>query len=63
VQEAVVTTPAEVVRDNLVRIDRIPMLARVMSLPTLEPGVKVQLRISDIDLLDLTFHAEYAGAG
>jgi exoribonuclease-2 len=63
IQEGVVTTPAEVVRDNLVKIDRIPLLARVMSLPTLEPGVKVQVRISDIDLLELTFHAEYVGAG
>jgi len=62
-QEAVITTPVEVVRDNLVKIDRIPLLARVASLPTLEPGVKVQVRISDIDLLELTFHTEYVGAG
>jgi exoribonuclease-2 len=62
-QEASVTITAEVVRDNLVKIDRIPLLARVMSLPTLEPGVKVQVRISDIDLLELTFHTEYVGAG
>jgi exoribonuclease-2 len=62
-QEANVTITAEVVRDNLVKIDRIPLLARVMSLPTLEPGVKVQVRISDIDLLELTFHTEYVGAG
>jgi len=62
-QEAVIVTPAEVIRDNLVKIDRIPLLARVMSLPTLESGVKVQVRISDIDLLELTFHTEYVGAG
>ena len=62
-QEASVTITAEVIRDNLVKIDRIPLLARVMSLPTLEPGVKVQVRISDIDLLELTFHTEYVRAG
>ena len=62
-QEANLTITAEVVRDNLVKIERIPLLARVMSLPTLEPGVKVQVRISDIDLLELTFHTEYVGAG
>jgi exoribonuclease-2 len=61
VQESVDLTPAEVVRDNLVKIDRIPLITRVMSLPTLEPGVKVTVKISDIDLLDLTFHAEYIG--
>ena len=62
-QEGVGITLAEVFRDNLVKIDRIPLLARAMSLPTLEPGVKVQVRISDIDLLELTFHTEYVGAG
>ena len=62
IQEGVAATSAEVLRENLVKIDRIPLIARVMSLPTLEPGVKVQLKISDIDLLELTFHAEYARA-
>ena len=62
-QEGVGITLAEVFRDNLVKIDRIPLLARAMSLPTLEPGVKVQVRISDIDLLELTFHTEYVGPG
>ncbi|HTS55713.1 MAG TPA: RNB domain-containing ribonuclease [Burkholderiales bacterium] len=62
IQEGVLTTPAEVIRENLVKIDRIPLIARVMSLPLLDPGVKVELKISDIDLLELTFHAEYSGA-
>jgi exoribonuclease-2 len=62
IQEGVVTTSAEVIRENLVKIDRVPLMARMMSLPTLESGVKVELKISDIDLLELTFHAEYIGA-
>ena len=50
---------AEVIRENLVKIEAIPLFARVNSLPGLEPGAKVELKISDIDLLDATFHAEY----
>jgi exoribonuclease-2 len=59
IQEGVVAAAAEVVRDNLVKIDRIPLIARVPSLPILPPGAKVELKISDIDLLELTFQAEY----
>ena len=61
IQEGVTTTAAEVLRDNLVKIDFIPLITRVVSLPTLETGVKVTLKISAIDLLELNFHAEYVG--
>jgi len=60
IQEGVGTASAEVIRDNLVKIDQIPLIARVSSLPILAPGVKVELKISDIDLLELTFQAEYS---
>jgi len=60
-QEGVGATAGEVIRDNLVKIDRIPLVARVATLPLLDAGVKVELNISDIDLLELTFHAEYRG--
>jgi len=60
IQEGVGTISAEVVRDNLVKIDRIPIIVRVSSLPILAPGAKVELKISDIDLLELTFQAEYS---
>jgi exoribonuclease-2 len=60
IQERMEMTSAEVVRDNLVKIDRIPLIARVTSLPILALGAKVELKISDIDLLELTFHAEYS---
>jgi exoribonuclease-2 len=60
IQEGVDVISGEVLRDNLVKLDRIPLIARVMSLPTLDSGVKVDLKITDIDLLELTFHAEYS---
>ena len=60
-QEQVSVTRGEVLRENLVKIDRIPLIARVVSLPELNPGTEVSLTIADIDLLDLTFHAEYTG--
>ncbi len=61
IQERVDVTAAEVIRENLVKIDHLPLIARVVSVPTLEPGVKVALKIFDIDPLELTFHAEYIG--
>jgi hypothetical protein len=33
----------------------------VPSLPPLEPGSPVALAVSRVDLLELTFHCEYAG--
>jgi len=61
VQEGVTRTTAEVFRENLVKIEHIPLIVRVGALPDLQPGAKVALNISDIDLLELAFHAEYAG--
>jgi exoribonuclease-2 len=60
-QEEITRTGAEVFRENLVKIDRIPLIVRVGALPELATGSKVELRISDIDLLELAFHAEYIG--
>jgi exoribonuclease-2 len=62
IQEERLQTTAEVYRENLVKITGIPLIARVASLPALPPGAKVALKISDIDFLELTFHAEYCGS-
>jgi exoribonuclease-2 len=59
IQEGVDTVEAEVLREDLVRIDRIPLVVRVPSLPPLAPGKRVELAISDIDLLELTLHCEF----
>ncbi|HEY7759629.1 MAG TPA: RNB domain-containing ribonuclease [Burkholderiales bacterium] len=58
-QEAVHSTSAEVLRENLVKIDDIPLIAKVHGLPLLAPGSRVQVEISDIDLLSLELRVQY----
>jgi len=59
IQEGAETTQAEVFREDLARIDRIPLIVRVPSLPALAAGKRVELAISDIDLIELTLHCEF----
>jgi exoribonuclease II len=59
IQEGVATTEAEVLREETARIDRIPLVVRVPSMPPLPPGRRVELAISDIDLIDLALHSEF----
>lgn len=58
-QEKVEVATAEVLRDNLVKISPIPLVAKVASLPQLPPGALVELAISAVDLLELSFQAQY----
>ena len=58
-QESRTTVLATVIRENLVRFDDLPITARIVSLPELPPDSTVELAISSIDLLELTFHGEY----
>jgi exoribonuclease-2 len=60
-QERIAAVTATVLRDNLVRFDDLPLVARVPSLPALEPGARVELALSRIDPLELTLHCEFAG--
>ncbi len=59
VQESRSTVLATAIRENLVRFDDLPITARIVSLPELPPDSTVELAISSIDLLELTFHGEY----
>jgi exoribonuclease-2 len=59
VQEDIHQTEAVVLRENLVKLARIPLFGRVPSLPELPPNTRVMLEIIGIDLLDLEFKARY----
>ncbi|HKB82932.1 MAG TPA: RNB domain-containing ribonuclease [Burkholderiales bacterium] len=59
IQEGVTLTGAEVLREELVRIDRIPLVVRVPSMPAAAPASRVELAVSNIDLLELTLHCEF----
>ena len=58
-QENISEVTASVIRDDLVRFDNLPMVTRAPSVAGIAPGTKVRLGISNIDLLDISFHAEY----
>ena len=59
IQERAETVPATVIRESLARFDELPLVARVPSLPPLDPGVRVELAVADVDLLELTLRCEY----
>ena len=58
-QENISTTGAQVIKENLVKLDHLPLVARITSLPELSPEMAVEVEISQIDLLELTFHAKF----
>jgi exoribonuclease-2 len=59
VQEGIRTLEAVVLRENLVRIERLPLFTRVSSAPTLEPGTRVRLEVTAIDLLERSLACAY----
>jgi exoribonuclease-2 len=58
-QEEVQLTAAAVLRDELVRLDRLPLVLRATAMPALPPGTPVELAVSDIDLLEIDARAEF----
>jgi exoribonuclease-2 len=58
-QEGVDTVRATVLREGLARFDELPLVARVPSMPALLPGTRVELAVSDLDLLELALRCEY----
>ena len=58
-QERQSTLEAVVLRENVVRIEGVPLVTRVSSLPALEPGARVRLGVGGVDLIERSFEAVY----
>ncbi len=58
-QENATALDATVIRDNLVRCDRLPLVMRVPSLRDAVAGDPVRLAVSHVDQWELTLHAEF----
>jgi exoribonuclease-2 len=59
VQEQVSTLTARVIRENLVRMERLPLVLRVPSLPEVPGGTRVELDVARVDLIDVEIDCEY----
>lgn len=58
-QEGVHETVATVWRENLVRFDGLPMIAKLTGAPALNPGERVRLTVGAIDLLDVELACQF----
>ncbi len=60
-QEGVRVTGAEVQREGVVKVDRIPLYVRVPSLPELKPGTRVRIEVGEVDLWELAVQLRFVG--
>jgi exoribonuclease-2 len=58
-QEGQEQPTARVLRESLVRLEHLPLVLRVPSLPALDRGTRVRLIIEEIDLLEAECHARF----
>lgn len=58
-QEGLELAPAVVLREEIVRLERIPLVVRAPSVPLLPPGTRIELALSEIDLLEASLHCEF----
>ncbi len=58
-QEKIEITGAQVLKENLVKLDHLPLITRICSLPDMPPETNMEVEISQIDLLELTFNARF----
>ncbi|HWD15180.1 MAG TPA: hypothetical protein VG865_01090 [Casimicrobiaceae bacterium] len=60
-QEGVDQCTASVIRENLVRFERLPIVMRLPDMPNQEPQARVRVAIGRIDLLAPSLEARFAG--
>jgi len=58
-QNGVTSIDATIRRENLVKLDRLPLVQRVPSAPELKPGQRIRLNIEAIDFLTLELGCRY----
>jgi exoribonuclease-2 len=58
-QEEIRTLDAVVLRENVVRIEGLPLIARLAGAPSLEPGTLVRAEVSGIDLIERSLACTY----
>jgi exoribonuclease II len=60
-QEGVKEVDCTVWRENLIRLDNLPYVAKVTGAPTLNPGDRIRVAVDHIDLLDIDLTCRYLG--
>ena len=60
-QERIESAPATVLREELVRIEGLPLVCRAIGLPPCAPGERVRVAFGEIDLWEPGVLARYAG--
>ena len=60
-QEARETVDGTVIRESLVRVEGLPMVIRVPSLPDLASGTRVRLAIRQVDLVERSLDVQFRG--
>ena len=60
-QENLTETTGTVLRENLVRFERLPLVVRLADMPAVAPDTRVKIGIGRIDLLALSVECRYAG--
>ncbi len=58
-QEGIREIDATLWRENLIRLDGLPLVARLTGAPTLNPGDRLRVAVDNIDLLDIDLTCRY----
>ncbi len=58
-QEQTQRLQGQVIKENLVRMEGMPLVARVSGMPELAPGTRVEIRVGERNLLELEAELTY----